>query len=122
VVFSRSDRVSEEIKRSVSDIINNNLKDPRINCLVSVTKVELTKDMRYAKIFISVYGDEHTKNRAFEGLKSAEGFIRKELGNRIRLRYIPEICFKYDDSIEYGIHINKLLEEVGRPGKDGKDK
>ncbi len=122
MAFSRSDRVSEEIKKSVSDIINNNLKDPRVNCLLSVTKVELTKDMRYAKIFISVYGDENTKSRAFEGMKNAEGFIRKELGSRIRLRYTPEICFKYDDSIEYGIHINKLLEEVSRPGKDGKDK
>ncbi|MGI6485183.1 MAG: 30S ribosome-binding factor RbfA [Thermoanaerobacterales bacterium] len=118
MTFSRSDRVSEEIKKIVSDIINNSLKDPRINCMISVTKVDLSKDMRHAKIFVSIYDDENIRNQAFEGLKNAEGYIRKELGQRMRLRYIPEISFRYDDSIEYAIHINKLLQKVEQEDKN----
>jgi ribosome-binding factor A len=86
--------------------------------MISVTKVDLSKDMRHAKIFVSIYDDENIRNQAFEGLKNAEGYIRKELGQRMRLRYIPEISFRYDDSIEYAIHINKLLQKVEQEDKN----
>jgi ribosome-binding factor A len=112
VEFSRNERVAEEIKKSASQIINNELKDPRISGLISVTKVVVTKDLRNARIFLSIYGGENEKQKVFEGIKNAEGFIRKELARRVRMKFVPEISFKIDESIEYGIHIHKLLEEI----------
>lgn len=119
--FSRSERVAEEIKKAVSQIINNEIKDPRVSGLISVTKVEMTKDLRHAKIFLSIYGEESEKQKVFEGLKNAEGFIRKELAHRVRMKFIPEISFKMDESIEYGIHIYKLLEEVQKQEDNGNE-
>ncbi|ADL07992.1 30S ribosome-binding factor RbfA [Thermosediminibacter oceani] len=116
--FSRTDRVSGEIKKAVSEIINNDLKDPRIQGLISVTKVEVSKDLRHAKIFLSIYGEESVKQNALEGIKNAEGFIRRELANRIRLKFIPQLNFKLDDSIEYGIHISKLLKDINSSGNE----
>jgi ribosome-binding factor A len=104
--------VAEEIKKNVSYIINNNLKDPRINGLISVTGVTVTRDLRNAKIFLSLYGDKTKQNDVFEAIKNAKGFIRRELASMVRMRYIPELSFKLDDSIEYGIQINKLLDKV----------
>lgn len=112
--FSRSDRIAEEIKKYVSQIINTELKDPRIDGLISVTKVDVTKDLRNAKIFISLYGDENTKAEVFEVIKNASSFIRRELASKIRVKFVPEICFKLDDSIEYSVHIHKLIEEVSQ--------
>lgn len=119
--FSRSERVAEEIKKAVSHIINNEIKDPRVSGLISVTKVEMTKDLRHAKIFLSIYGEESEKQKVFEGLKNAEGFIRKELAHRVRMKFFPEISFKIDESIEYGIHIYKLLEEVQKQEDNGNE-
>lgn len=119
--FSRSERVAEEIKKAASQIINNEIKDPRVSGLISVTKVEVTKDLRHAKIFLSIYGEESEKQKVFEGLKNAEGFIRKELAHRVRMKFIPEISFKMDESIEYGIHIYKLLEEVQKQEDNGNE-
>lgn len=112
VDYSRNERIAEEIKKSVSQIINNDLKDPRINGLISVTKVEVTKDLRYAKIFISLYGDNIEKDNVFSAIENATGYIRRELAGMIRMKYIPEISFEMDKSIEYGIHIHKLIEKV----------
>ncbi len=105
-------RISEEIKREVSNIIQNELKDPRIPEFVSVLSVDTTRDLRYAKVYVSVYGDEEEKEKAMEGLKNAAGFIRREIGQRIKLRYTPELLFELDNSIEYGIYINKLINET----------
>jgi len=112
VEFSRSERLAEEIKKAASQIINNDIKDPRVSGLISVTKVEMSKDLRHARIFLSIYGEEPEKQTVFEGIKNAEGFIKKELAHRVRMKYMPEISLKMDESIEYGIHIYKLLEEV----------
>lgn len=105
-------RISEEVKKEVSDIIMNDLKDPRISGMISVTKAVVTKDMRYAKIYISVLNDGEEKKNILQGLKNAAGFIRKEVGQRISLRYTPEIIFELDNSIEYGIKISKILKEI----------
>lgn len=110
--ISRTSRLNEEVKRIVGELIQNELKDPRIPLLTSVTGVVVTKDLRYAKIFISVFGTEEEKVKCIEGLKSAAGFIRKELGNKIKARYTPEIIFELDKSIEYGMHISKVLQEM----------
>jgi len=112
VEFSRNERVAEEIKKTASEIINNELKDPRIDGLITVTKVEVTKDLRHATIFISLFGDETKKNTTYEIIKNARGFIRHELANRLRIKFIPDISIKLDESIEYGLHISKLLNEI----------
>ena len=105
-------RISEEIKKEVSEIILNGLKDPRISGMISVTKASVTKDMRYAKIYVSVLGNAEDKKHILEGLKNASGFIRKEIGQRIKLRYTPEFIFEIDDSIEYGIKISNILKQI----------
>lgn len=109
---SRLARISEELKREISSIISNELKDPRIPMMTSVTKVEVTNDLKYAKVYISVLGDDDIIKNAFDGLNSAAGFVRKEIGARIRLRYIPQIIFVQDRSIEYGVYISKLLHDI----------
>lgn len=113
----RIDRISEEVKKVVSDIIRNDLNDPRIATLCSVVAAEVTPDLRYAKIFISVLGSDEEKQSTMKGLTSAAGFIRRELGRTIDLRYSPEVIFELDKSIEHGAYINKLLNEVKK--KDG---
>lgn len=105
-------RISEEIKREISNIIQNDLKDPRLPEFVSVLSVDTTRDLRYAKIYVSVFGNDEEKKKAMEGLKNAAGFIRREIGQRIKLRYTPELLFELDNSIEYGIYINKLINET----------
>lgn len=118
MTFERVNRISEEFKREISDIIKNDIKDPRIAEFTSIISVDVTKDLRYAKVFISVLGDDKKKNDTMIGLKSAAGFVRKEVGKRIKLRYTPEIIFELDKSIEYGMHINKLIQEANKTGED----
>lgn len=107
--YNRIDRISEEVKRELSAIIRE-LKDPRLNTMVSVVSVRVTKDLKYAKAYISIMGDEKAKKDGFAALKNAAGFIRKEIGHRINLRQTPEFTFIEDDSIEYGAHINEILK------------
>lgn len=104
-------RIEEEIKRELG-IILPELKDPRISGVVSVVKVEVSRDLSYAKVYISVLGSEEQRKNSIAGIKSAAGFIRKEIGRRINLRHTPEFNFVSDSSIEYGSHINKLIGEV----------
>jgi ribosome-binding factor A len=110
--MDRTDRISEEMKREISFIIHNELKDPRLAKMISVTGVDVTRDLRYAKVYVSILGDENDKNSAIRGLKSAAGFIRRGIGRRIQLRYTPEIVFELDNSIERGVYINKLINET----------
>ncbi|MDI3310806.1 MAG: 30S ribosome-binding factor RbfA [Thermoanaerobacterium sp.] len=110
----RVGRLSEEIKKEVSQMIFEEIKDPRISSMTSITDIEVSKDLRYAKIYISVYGSDDEKKNTLEGLKSATGFIRHELGKRIKLRYIPELIFEIDNSIEYGAHISKILKDLDK--------
>ncbi len=109
--YQRTDRISEEVKKHLSDIIRE-LKDPRIPLMTSVVSVSVTKDLKYAKAYISIMGDEETKKEALKGLKSAAGFIRREIGSRVLLRALPEFHFELDNSIEHGAHINELLQSV----------
>ncbi|HNR04006.1 MAG TPA: 30S ribosome-binding factor RbfA [Bacillota bacterium] len=113
----RIDRISEEVKRVVSDIIRNDLNDPRISTMCSVVSAEVTADLRYAKVFVSILGSDEEKKATMKGLTNAAGFIRRELGRKIELRYLPEVIFELDRSIEHGAYINKLLNEVKK--KDG---
>ena len=108
---NRIDKISEEVKREISRIIQREIKDPRLPDMVSVTHVKVTKDLKYATVYISVLGDEEKKKKAILALKSAAGFIRHELGQNLLLRALPELIFKLDDSIEHGFYISKLIEE-----------
>ena len=109
--YNRIDRISEEVKRELSQVIRE-LKDPRIPTMISVIAVEVTKDLRFAKARISVFGEDKAKNDAIDALKSASKFIRREIGIRLNLRNTPEFTFVLDDSIEYGSHINQILRKL----------
>ena len=109
---NRMTRVNDEITRELSNIIRGELKDPRIGVLTSVLRVETTQDLKYCKVFISVLGNDEEKANVMKGLKSASGFIRHLLAERINLRITPELTFKLDDSVEYGIKMSKLIEKI----------
>ena len=107
----RNDRIDEEVKRELGAVIRE-LKDPRIPMMTSVVNVNVTNDLRYAKAYISVMGTDEEKKAAIKGLQAAAGFIRREIGGRIKLRCVPEFSFELDNTIEYGAHINKLLNDI----------
>lgn len=107
----RPHRVAEQIKKELGDILQNRLKDPGVG-FVTVTDVEVTGDLQQATIYITVLGDDDKKEKTLSSLQKAKGFIRSEIGKRIRLRKTPEVSFKFDESIAYGNHIEKLLHDL----------
>ncbi len=109
--FHRANRIAEEIKREVAYLLRGELKDPRIG-FVTLTSVEVSNDLRHAKIFVSTMAPAEEREKALLALNNAQGFIRNELGKRLRLRYTPEISFIFDESIEHGAKILKLLNQV----------
>jgi ribosome-binding factor A len=109
--MSRVDKVAEEIRREASKIVQDELRDPRLG-FTTVTRVELTPDLRFARIFFSVYGHEKQWEDTLDALESASGFIRRELGHRLQLRFVPEIVFKSDHSAEHSIRIEQELEAI----------
>lgn len=116
----RHDKVTRAIKKEISSIIHDELKDPRLG-FVTITRVEMTADLRYAKVFFSVLGKEEEHKKTKEALDSALGYIRRLIAQRIRLRFAPEIMFREDRSIEYSIQIEKLLSELEVPDESKKD-
>ena len=113
----RKDRINEEVKRVLSDIIRTELKDPRISMMCSVIAAEVTPDLKFAKVFISILGNEEEKKNSLAGLNSAAGYIRRELSTRIDLRNYPELHFQLDNTIEHGAKILGILNEINK--KDG---
>ena len=114
---NRIGRINEEIQRELSSLIRT-VKDPRVHGLVSITAVDTTPDLRYAKIFVSVL-DKSDVKEVIKGLKSAGGYLRRELGRALSLRYTPELVFQADDSIDKGTHILKLLNDIERKEAGG---
>jgi ribosome-binding factor A len=110
--YPRVKRLSEEIKKIVSNIIRNELRDPRIASMTSIVEVDVTRDLRYVNIYISVLGNEKEKEDTMEGLVKASGFIRREIGKKIKARYTPEVIFKLDESIERGIYMYNVITKV----------
>lgn len=108
----RVGRISEEIKRLVSLIIRRELKDPRISPMTSVTAVEVTRDLSYATIYLSVLGDEKDRENTLIAFNKASSFIRKEISSKLKIRHTPELIFKIDKSIEHGLYMSKLIEKV----------
>jgi len=112
------ERAQEALREEIGCIIHDEMKDPRIG-FASVVRVEVSPDIRHARVFVSVLGSEEEKSCTLQGLEGAKGFIRSELGKRLRLRFTPEITFRLDDSIERGVRISRLLEEMGSGEDEG---
>ena len=105
-------RINSEVQREISRIIAEEIKDPRVHPMTSVMGVEVTPDLKYAKIFISVFGSEEEKEKTMEGLKKSASFARGQLARRMNLRNTPELTFILDHSIEYGVNMSKRIDEV----------
>ncbi len=117
----RPEKVAHLMRREVADILENRLNDPRLTATVTVTDVEVTKDLSFARIFITVMGDEAVRAGTLEALAHAVGFVRRELGNRMELREVPDIRFVYDTSLDRGARVDDLLRRLERgevPGDD----
>jgi ribosome-binding factor A len=107
----RSSRVAGQIKEEISDIIRNEMKDPRISFL-TITSVDLSSDLRYARVYFSVLGERGEQSRNLKSLEQAAGFIRSQLGRRIRIRHIPELHFFYDDSFDHAQRIAEVMKKL----------
>ena len=112
----RVEKLQELMKQEISDIVLHELKDPRIG-FVTVTSVSCTEDLREAKIYVSIMGDEKAARDSLHGLNSSRGFVRREIGRRIRLRFTPEISFALDASLDYSDHIQRLLNEIHKENR-----
>lgn len=112
--IKRTNRIGEEIRKIISELIINGLKDPRINPMTTINSVEVTRDLSFAKIYVSVLGDENEKNDTIKGLNSAKGFIRKTISSNLDTRYTPQPIFILDESIEEGIRMSRLIEDINR--------
>ncbi len=110
--MQRSDRVGDEIQRVIADIIQNEIKDPRLPPMVSVVEVRASRDLSHAHVYISVLGDEKAKKDCAAALNSASGFIRRAITKRVRLRVSPELHFVFDESIERGMRMSQLIDET----------
>jgi ribosome-binding factor A len=117
----RPDRLAEAIREDVASFLNERVKDPRITGMVTVTAVEVTRDLRTAKVFVSVLGPEADRAKTFEGLDSLAGHLRARLGKSLGLRSAPEILFRHDESVARAARIETLLAQIkeGRPEPDG---
>lgn len=118
--MSRLEKVAQALKRELSNIIHDEIKDPRLG-FVTVTRLELTRDLRIAKVFYSVLGEEKQKTDTSSALESAKGFMRRLIAERIELRFVPELIFREDRSIEYSIFIQQELERIKESDGDKKD-
>lgn len=120
-MFKRSEKVAEAVHELVSQLLVKGLKDPRIG-FVTITGVKVTDDMHLATVYFTVIGHDEEKKATEQGLNSARGFIRKEMGKSFHMRHVPDIVFKYDASVEYGSRIESILKEIGSPENDDHDK
>lgn len=116
---NRIARVNDEMLREISNVIRSELKDPRVSAMTSVTKVDTASDLSHAKVYVSILGDDSQKAEVMEGLKNAVGFIRSQLAASINLRVTPKISFVLDDSLEYGMKIDRMLREIHEEGERG---
>jgi ribosome-binding factor A len=115
----RPGRVQEAIRQEVSKIVQGEIKDPRIG-FITITKVELAKDLRYAKIFFSILGEDKDKKLALKGLNNAKGYIKGLVADRVKLRFMPDIAFAIDESLEHTKHIYDILEQIKKEKSNAK--
>ncbi|MDD7740021.1 MAG: 30S ribosome-binding factor RbfA [Fusicatenibacter sp.] len=117
----KNTRINAEVQRELSNIIRKEIKDPRIGLMTSVTDVEVAPDLKTCKVYISVLGDVQAKEDTIRGLRNGEGFIRRLLAKNLNLRNTPELTFVLDESIEYGVTMSKLIDEVTRKEDRGEE-
>ncbi len=118
MVSYRNGRINEEIKKDVSNTIQNKIKDPRLSAMVSVTKVDTTKDLSYTKIYVSIFGSEIEKKETIQALKSSTGLIRKEIGMHVKLRHVPQVIIELDETIERAIHLENIFHQIKAKDKN----
>jgi len=109
--FARSDRVSGQIKKVLSDILLKKIKDPRLEA-ATITSVKMSRDLKFARVYFVTSGGKESMEEAIEGFKSALGYVKRKLAAQLGLRYMPELRFFYDDSFDYGSHIDKIIKSV----------
>lgn len=114
----KNTRINGEVQKELSILISREIKDPRINPMTSVVAVEVSPDLKSAKVFISVLGDKESKDSTLKGLKSAAAFMRGQLARTLNLRNTPELTFVIDNSIEYGVHMSKLIDQVNKSASE----
>ncbi len=117
----KNTRINGEVQKELSTIIRNEIKDPRIHPMTSVMAVEVAPDLKTCKAYISVLGSEEAKKDTIKGLSSAEGYVRRQLARNLNLRNTPEIRFILDESIEYGVNMSKLIDDVTKKDASGKE-
>lgn len=113
----RIERLNEQVKREVSEILRSEVRDPRIG-IITVTEARVTSDLSLARVYVRPMGDEAEREAAMEGLAAASPYVRRELGKRLQVRIVPELRFEADNALEYGMHIEKLLSEIKKPEED----
>ncbi len=116
----RSKKVQVQLKKEISRILHDDLKDPRIG-FVTLTRIDLTGDLRYAKVYFSILGDKKVQESSLEGIESATAYIRRLVGQRLKLKYVPELSFRLDRSIEYSINLEKTFEVLRNERKDNQE-
>jgi ribosome-binding factor A len=116
-MFKRSEKVAEAIHEEISKLLIKGVKDPRVG-FVTVTGVKVTDDLHLATVFFTVIGTDADRKGAEAGLNSAKGFLRREVGKALRMRYVPDLLFKYDESVSYGSHIESILKQIQETEKD----
>ena len=122
MVSYRNGRINEEIKKDVSNTIQNKIKDPRLSAMVSVTKVDTTKDLSYTKIYVSIFGNELAKKETIQALKSSTGLMRKEIGAHVKLRHVPQVIIEVDETIERAIHLETIFHQIKDKEKNEQEK
>jgi ribosome-binding factor A len=111
IPFSRADRVSGLIQEVLAELLKKNIRDPRL-AMATITGVKMSRDLKLARIYFTIYGDSQKSEAAAQGFASARGFIKRTLARRLNLRYMPDLKFFYDESFEYGSHIDQLLKKI----------
>jgi ribosome-binding factor A len=117
----RTERINSIIQQEISDLLREQINDPRLTTLISITKVSISPDLRHANVFISTLGDKVNKGEILQGFTAASGFLRRQLANRLELKHTPELSFHLDDSIERGAEVLKLIEQVASEDTENED-
>lgn len=114
----RSGRINEEMKKELAALVMTDIRDPRLTAMVSITDVEVTKDLSYAKVYVSIFGTEKEKADSLEAIKNASSFLRREIGRRMNLRHTPELVIMLDTTIDRGMHIDDLIRRISNDKDD----
>lgn len=121
MVTRRSQRVDSLIRQGISELLRQQVNDPRLDSFISVTKVSTSPDLKHAKVYVSTLGDEADRSVTLQGFTAASGFLRRELARRLRLKQIPQLSFHFDDSIERGTEVLKLIDQVTSGSAEDED-